>query len=325
MRAALSRTFAIVFTLVLVAAGAPALAVPQEKYPNKPIRVVVPSSAGGAVDILARMIAPKLSHAWNQPVIVDNRVSAGGTIGAAIVAKADPDGHTLLLTSSAFPIAAVLMPNLPYDTLKDFAGVADLGASTLVAVVAPSLGVRSMTELGAYAKTQPGKLLFGSAGAGSATHLHAELFMHAAGLKARHVGFKGQSEFVIEIAAGRIHFGVCALTVCLPFITQGRVLALATSEPSRLLSGVPEMAVVAPRWQRSGAIRLLAPAGTPRAVLSQLSKEVARILDLPDVRKRLDAVAFHIVPTTPADTDKGLRADIAIFTQIARITGLRAH
>jgi tripartite-type tricarboxylate transporter receptor subunit TctC len=268
------------------------------------------------------MMGPKMSERWGQPVVVDNRSGAGGTIGAAIVARATPDGHTLLLTSSAFPIAAALQRSLSYDTLKDFSGVANIGFSTLVLVVAPELGVKSVNEFIALARAKPRVLLFGSAGAGSATHIHAERFLRAAGVKARHVGFKGQSEFLIEIAAGRVHFGVSALTVCLPFVADGRLLALATTERSYLLPGVSEMAEVAPGWERSGAIRLVAPTGTPRAVLNQVSGEVARVLDLPEIRNRLDAVAFHVLPSTPEETDRSLRADIETFSKVARQTGL---
>ena len=315
----------VVTTIVAAGVGATVLSAPAQadrKFPAKPVRLVVPFSAGGSTDILARMMGPKMSESWAQPVVVDNRPGAGATLGAGIVAKAAPDGHTLLLTGSALPIAAALQRPLSYDTLKDFSGVADIGSSTLVLVVTPGLGVKSANEFVALARAKPRVFLFGSGGAGSPMHIHAERFLHAADVKARHVGFKGQPQFLIEIAAGRVQFGVATLTVCLPLVADGRLLALAATERTRLLPGVPEIAEVAPGWERRGGIRLVAPAGTPRAVLNQVSQEVARILDLPEIRKRLDAVAFHVQPSTPEEADRSLRADIETFSRVVRQVGL---
>jgi tripartite-type tricarboxylate transporter receptor subunit TctC len=271
------------------------------------------------------MIGPKMSESWAQPVVVENRVGAGGTLGAALVAKATPDGHTLLLTSPALAVSAAVKPDLPYDTVKDFAGVSNIGFSTQVLVVAPALGVKSVKELIALARAQPGKILFGSAGAGSTTHMSGERFRFVAGIKATHVGFKGQPEFLIEIMAGRIHYGVGGLTVMLSLITDGRLLALAVAQRTPLLPEVPAYAEVLPGWGRDGSQMLLAPAGTPRPVLEKISREVARILDLPEVRVRLQAVSFHIAPSKPGETDKMLRADIATFSKVARQAGLIAR
>lgn len=318
-------TLASVISIAIAGLGPANAAQTQQQFPRKPIRLVVPFSAGGTPDILARMMAPKMRESWGQTVVVENRTGAGGMIGAAIVAKAAPDGHTLLLTSSAFAIGAALQPNLPYDALKDFAGVANMGFSTMVLVVAPALGVKSVKELIALARTQPGNLLFGSAGSGSATHMSAERFRLAAGIKAEHVAFKGQPEFLIEIVTGRIHYGVSALTVSLPFIQDGRLVALAAAQRLPVLPEVPAMAEVVPGWGRDGLVSLRAPAGTPRPIVKQISKEVARILELPDVTERLQAVGFQIAYSTPEESDRSLRADIEVFSKIARDAGLRTQ
>lgn len=296
------------------------------KYPSKPVRLVVAFTAGGTPDTLARLIGPRLAESLGQPVIIENRPGAGGALAANIVAKAAPDGYTLLATSPGFSVVAALQPNLPYDPLKDFSGIANIGFSTNALVVAPSLGVKSAKELIALGHAQPGKVFFGSAGAGSATHINAERFRLAAGIKAVHVGFKGQPEFLIEIVAGRVHFGMAGLGPAIGLIRDGRLSLLAVV-PSRtpLFPDVPALSEILPSAGRDGYQAWLAPAGTPRAILQQVSKEVARILALPDVRERLQSVAFHIAYGTPEDTDRSLRADIAAFNRLVREAGLRTQ
>ncbi len=296
----------------------------QQKYPTKPIRLVVAFTAGGTPDTLARLIGPRMSETFGQPVVIENRPGAGGTIAANIVAKAAPDGYTLLGTSNAFAITAALQPNLPYDPLKDFSGVASIGFSTTALIVAPSLGIKSAKELIALSHAQPGKILFGSAGAGSGTHINAERFRFAAGMKAVHVAFKGQPEFIIEIVAGRVHFGMAGLGPAMPLIKDGRLLPLVMV-PNRtpLFPDVPAITEVLPGAGRDGSQMWLAPAGAPRAVLQQISREIARILALPEVKERLQNIAFHIAPATPEETDRMLRSDIAAFNKVVQDAGLR--
>jgi tripartite-type tricarboxylate transporter receptor subunit TctC len=312
--------------VVMLAAMSPNPAHAQQKYPSKPIRLVVAFTAGGTPDTLARLIGPRLAESLGQPVIIENRPGAGGALAANIVAKAAPDGYTLLATSPGFSVVAALQPNLPYDPLKDFAGVANIGFSTNALVVAPSLGIKTAKELIALGHAQPGKVFFGSAGAGSATHINAERFRLAAGIKAVHVGFKGQPEFLIEIVAGRVQFGMAGLGPAIGLIKDGRLLLLAVV-PSRtpLFPEVPALAEILPGAGRDGYQAWLAPAGTPRVILQQISKEVSRILALPDVRERLQSVAFHIAYGTPEETDKSLRVDIAAFNKLVRDAGLRAR
>ena len=295
------------------------------QFPSKPVRLVVGFSPGSQSDILARILGPKLSETWRQPVIIENRPGATGQIGASIVAKASPDGHTLLFTSASFVINAALQSSLPYDPLKDFAGVTQLGFTTGVLVVSPALGARSVRDLVALAQQRPGKLIFGSTGVGSNTHLSGETFRMAAGVQVTHVGFKGQPEFLIEIMAGRIHFAVPGLASALPLIKDGRLLPLAVGTPQRspVLPGVPTIAEVLPKYEKDGSYALLAPARTPRPVLQGISKDVARALADREVLEKLNAIGFIPAPTTPEEHDQILRAQINTFSGVVRLIGLR--
>ena len=306
---------AVTVAAVVLAAISPMVTHAQQKYPAKPIRLVVAFTAGGTPDTLARLLGPRLGETFGQPVIIENRPGAGGALAANIVAKASP----------GFAVVAALQPNLPYDPIRDFAGVANIGFSTNALVVAPSLGMKSVKDLIALGHAQPGKIFFGSAGAGSATHINAERFRLAAGIKAVHVGIKGQPEFLIEVVAGRVQFGMAGLGPAIGLIKDGRLQLLAVV-PNRtpLFPEVPALSEILPGTGRDGYQAWLAPAGTPLAVRHQLSKEIARILALPEVRERLQSVAFHIAYGTPEETDKALRVDIASFNKLVRDAGLRA-
>lgn len=323
---ALQRITVAIGIAATLAAATPGIAQTQQKFPVRPIRFVVPFSPGGGTDTMARLIAQKMSDHWGQPVVIENRTGAGGTIGTGLVAKATPDGHTILVISSAFAINQALNPNnLPYDTYKDFTGVTRLGFSTSALVVTPGLGAKTLKEFIELGRARPGKIFFSSGGAGSATHLNGERFRFAAGIKAVHVGFKGSSDALLEVVAGRVHYLTTGLLTCLPFIRDGRVLALAVITPTRspLLPDVPAVAEVIPGYRRDGAHMMFAPTATPRPVVNQLSNEVRRIFDLPDVKERLRNFDYLLAPTTPEETDKVLRADIETFTEVVALAGLR--
>ena len=326
MRAMQSATFAALIAMGIAVTATQGVAQAQQKYPTRPVRIVVGFSAGSATDITARMLAPRLGEKWGQPVIVENRPGAGGTLAAAMVAKATPDGHTLLLISAAFAIGAVLHANLPYDPLKDFVGVAQIGASTGALTVAPSLGVKSVKELIALAQERPGKIFYGSAGAGSGIHMTAERFKMVAGIKTVHVGFKGQPEMLIEIMSGRIHYGFPGLGPALGMIRDGRlvVLAVVTQKRSPLLPDVPTLVEVLPGFERDATHGLLAPAGTPRRILNQISKDVAGVLDLPDVKQQMLAISFEPAPSTPEEFNQIIRSMIGTFAKVVVAAGLRA-
>lgn len=318
----------ITIAILLAAAsvtGAMHTAHAQQKFPTKPIRLVVAFTPGGTTDILARVVGPGMSETFGQPLVIENRPGAGGVLAATIAAKAPADGYTVLATSAALIINAAMSANANYHPLKDFSGIAELGYSTTVLVVTPSLGVKSVKELVELANTKPAKLLFGSVGAGSSTHLSGERFRIAAGFKAQHVGFKGQSEFLIEIIAGRIHFGSSGLIVSLPFIKEGKLVALAVATPKRspVLPDVPAAPEVVPGWGRDGSQAWLAPAGTPRAVRQQISRELGRILVLPEVKARLENMGFNVAPTMPEEHEKNLRADMEVFTKLVSEVGLK--
>jgi tripartite-type tricarboxylate transporter receptor subunit TctC len=297
----------------------------QVTYPSRPVRIVVPFSPGGSTDSLARAIAQKMSESWGQPVVIENRTGASGMIGTALVAKASPDGHTLLASSSAFAINAALHPSLPYDPLKDFAGVTRIGFSKSVVVVPASLGVKSLQEFIDYGRARPGKILFASAGAGSSTHLNAEKFRLALGIRTVHVAFKGSADAVLEAVAGRVHYVVSGLLTTLPHIKDGRLVALAVVIPTRssLLPDVPTVAETIPGYKRDGSHVMLAPAGTPRPILEKISAEVRRIFELPEVQERMARFDYLLAPTTPKEMDAVLRSDIETFAEVIRLAGLR--
>ncbi|MES2564826.1 MAG: tripartite tricarboxylate transporter substrate binding protein [Pseudomonadota bacterium] len=304
----------------------PAMAHAQQKFPTKPIRFIVPFSPGGGTDSMARIIAQKMSEAWGQPVVIENRTGAGGAIGTAIVAKATPDGHTILISSPGYAINAALSQKLPYDPLKDFVGVTQIGYSTSTLVVPPALGVKSLQEFIQYAQARPGKIFFSSGGAGSSTHLNGEKFRLAAGIKAVHVGFKGSSDAMLEVAAGRVHYVITGLLTTMSYIQDGRLIPLGVATPTRspLLPDVPTISEVLPGYKRDGSHVMLAPAGTPRYILHQISKEVRRIFELPDVKERLKNFDYLLSPSTPEELDKILRSDIETFSDVITRAGLRA-
>jgi tripartite-type tricarboxylate transporter receptor subunit TctC len=312
---------------VISSGTAPALAQTQPKFPTKPVRIVVGFSPGSATDITARTIGPKLAEIWGQPVVIENRSGAGSTLASAMVAQATPDGHTLLMVSTSFAITAVLQnKNLPYDALRDFRGVTQIGSTTGALTVAPSLGLKSAKEFIAFARERPGKVLFGSAGAGSGLHMSTERFNMVAGIKAVHVGFKGQPEMIIEIVTGRVHYGFPGLGSAMPFIKDGRLLALAVNTPRRspVLPDVPALAEILPGFERDAAHALMAPARTPPAIVHQISRDVARVLAMPDVKERMQAISFDLAPTTPEEYDRIVRNQLEIFTKVAKAAGLIA-
>jgi tripartite-type tricarboxylate transporter receptor subunit TctC len=303
----------------------PGLAQTQQNFPTKPIHLIVPTSAGSQTDALTRMIGAKMGERWGQAVVVVNQPGAGGMLAASTVAKAAPDGHTLLL-SNGFALTAALQPTLPYDPFKDFARVAQMGYGSAVLVVAPALGVKSVKALIALAKAQPGKIILGSSGVGTQPQLSGAKFNRAAGIKVITVAFKGVSEATIEVLAGRAHYSIVPLLTALPFIKEGKLLALAVTRHSPVLPDVPVLAETLPEFKgNDNSYGLLAPAGTPPPILNQLSKEAARILAIPDIKERLQAVGFVPAPSTPEEYDKILREQIETLSKLVWDTGLRAR
>ena len=326
MRTSQRLMFATVIMAGVAITVTPGFAQPQQKFPTKPIRLVTGLAPGGTTDTLARITGQKMTENWGQPVVVENRPGGSTVISGSLVAKAAPDGYTLLVILGSFPAAAATMSKLPYDPLKDFAGVTQFGYGTGVLVVAPALGVKTMKELIALAQDKPGQVLAATIGAGSSNHLGMERIRLAAGIKLGFVAFKSGPDAVIQVVGGHVHFTLQSLISTAPFIKDGKVRPLAVSLPQRApqLPDVPTLAETLPDFERNdSSFGLLAPAGTPRPILNQISKEVARILDLPDVRERLQALGFYIEPTTPEEYDRILRRQIEAMSKVARDVGLR--
>ena len=315
----------------IAAASLAALATPPtsaQDYPVKPIRVVIGFSAGSGVDVSARIIAQKLNERWGQPVIADNRPGAGGTIAAGIVANANPDGYTLISISASHVIAPTLYSKLPYDTLKDFAGITTTVSLPNVLVVGPSLGVKSVKDLVALAKAKPGQLLFSSGGVGSGTHFAAELFKSLAAIDVGHVPFKGIPEALTEAMTGRVQFTMSPVSNVLPQAKAGKLIALAVAPASRVavLPDVPTLAeagVAGYRWDTW--FGLLAPAKTPRAIVKKLNQEVARMLVQPDVKQRWNAMGAEPIPIAPDAFDRYISEQIALIARLAKASNIKAE
>jgi tripartite-type tricarboxylate transporter receptor subunit TctC len=305
-----------------LAAGA-ALAQP---YPTKPIRVVVTFTPGSASDILARLIGPKLHESWGQQVVVDNRPSAGGLVAGSIVATSTPDGHTLMLVSSGFAGSAALYDKLPYDTVRDFAGVTQVASTPLLLVVSPALALKSAKDLIALAREKPGQVNFGSSGIGSGTHYAGELFKLTAGINVVHVPYKGTPEALTDTIAGRIQYFLSPVLAATPLVRNGRLQALAVTTRDRMAS-LPDVPTIAesalPGFEYDGWYGLVAPARTPRPVVNALSKEVGRILGLPDVKDKISAQGATAKPTTPDQFDKLVREEIKTRSKVFKAAGTK--
>lgn len=307
--------------------GATMAADPAASYPTKPIRIVIGYSAGSTVDLSARIVGQKLGEAWKQQVIADNRPSAGGIIAAQTVANANPDGYTLLSVSASHAVAPAMYSKLPYDTVKDFAGITTTVSVPAVLVVSPSLGIKTAKELIAMARAKPGQLTFSSGGIGSATHFSAELFQSLAGVNVVHVPYKGIPEMITEAMVGRVQFTLAPASNAVPFIREGKLVALAVSPAKRIavLPDVPTLAeagVTGYNWQTW--FGLLAPAKTPRPIVQKLNQEVSRVLNLADSKERWNAIGAEPVPITPEAFDRYIGEQITLFTKLAKAANIKA-
>jgi tripartite-type tricarboxylate transporter receptor subunit TctC len=314
--------FTILFAALVTAHAAAA------DYPSRPIRMIVPFTPGSASDLLARMIGPKLQESWGQQVVVDNRPSAGGIVAGSIVAGAAPDGHTLMLTSSAFAGSAALYDKLPYDSIKDFRGITLITQTALALVVAPNLGAKSVKELIGLARQKPGQLNFGSSGIGSGTHYGGELFNLAAGIKATHVPYKGTPEVITDTISGRLHYAMSPLLAAVPHVRGGRLIAVGVTSPQRLPM-IPDVPTIAeggvPGFEYQGWFGILAPARVPRPLIVKLSAEIGRIVALPDIQERIARDGSAAKSSTPEELDKLIRDEIATRTKVFKAAGAKAN
>ena len=297
----------------------------QQSYPAKPVRMIVPFAPGGGTDTLGRLVALKLGEIWNTSVVVENRPGAGSTVGTDLAARAAPDGYTLGITSMSHAINATLYRKLPYDTIKDFEFIVLTVRVPNVLVVHPSVPAKSVKELVALAKARPGDLSFSSSGVGGVSHLSAEVFAATAGIRMLHVPYKGAGPAMIALVSGESQVMMATVPVLLPQMKAQRVRALAISslERSPLLPDLPTIAESGyPGFETDSWYGILAPKGTPRAIVERLNMEAMRILKLPDVQQRLRSEAFE----TPSDTPDGMaaviRAELAKWASVVKEAGI---
>jgi len=303
-----------------------AAATASAQYPVKPIRLVVPFSPGAGTDTVARYMAQKLSDRLGQQVVVDNRTGAGGAIGAAEVAKSEPDGYTLLFVASPFTTVAASARNPGYDPVAQFAPVAPIASGPLAFVVAPSVPASTMREFIDLARREPGRLNYGSAGSGSVNHLALELFMARTGTTLVHVPYRGIADATKDLLGGTLQAMTASIPAALPLAADKRVRVLAVTGPKR----IPQMPDV-PSWQEQGVVNaevinywgIVAPAGTPREPIARLAAEVKHVLAQPDVRERLEREGAELIPGEPADLGALIARDLASWKKLiteARLT-----
>jgi len=293
----------------------------SQEFPIKPIRIVVPFSAGGGTDALARMVAQRLNEAWGQPVIVENRLGSAGNIAARLVAKSPPDGYTLLMaTTSTHGIGPHLYRDLPYDPVKDFTAVSLVVWAPNVLVVHPSLPVRSVNEFIQLAKARPGLLLFSSSGSGSSIHLAGELFKSLAQIDMVHVPYKGASPALVDLVGGQTHLMFATVATVLPFFPQRRLIPLGvtTSKRTSVLPEVPTIASSLPGYEMSGWIGLLAPAQTPRDVVTKINNEVASLLGTVEAKQRIRTLGWDPVGSSADTLTQVIVRELPIYGKIVR-------
>ena len=312
---ALLATFAVTFMMVFNTA--------QAAWPDKPVRLIVPLAPGGSVDTVARLVAAQLSEKFGQQFVVDNRSGAGATVGIAIVARANPDGYTLLMMSSSF-VASPALYKLPYDPVRDIAPIALMAAGPMFLAVHPGVKAGNLKEFIALARARPGSLNYGSAGTGSSTHLATELFRQMANINVVHVPYKGIGPAIIDLLGGQIQFYIAPGAGLLPYTSTGklRLLAATGEQRSRDLPEVPAVNEVVPGYSAEFWYALGAPAGTPRAIIATLNQEVARVLKQPELQKRLRTFDLEATHSTPEEFARRITREIGMWSQVARNAGI---
>jgi len=317
------KAFRLLGLALAIAAPDAALA---QVWPTRTIRAIIPLAPGNAQDVVGRIVFDQLSRQLGQPVVVENRAGAGGTTGAAVVAKAAADGYTILVHSSSFSASHSLYKSLPYDTFKDFTAVVPLGIQPLVLVVAPSKGWRTLGELVAAAKANPGKLNYASAGIGAASHLGAERFRLTAGFTAQHIPFRGPIEAMTEVMTGRIDFYVLPIVAALPHINGGKVIALAVSTAQRMAI-LPEVPTTAEAGLKDASYAfwnaIFVPAKTPRTIVAKLHQETQKALAVPSVRERLAKAGQEPLSMTTEQLEKYFRDDVRNTAMLMKQTGVQ--
>jgi tripartite-type tricarboxylate transporter receptor subunit TctC len=310
--------------LACLGAAGPALA--QDDYPNRPVRIVVPFSPGGAADIMSRVLAEKLGARLGQPVIVENKPGGGTMIASDYVARAAPDGYTLLMAASSLGIAPSIYAKVNYDPIKDFTPVTQVASVVHVLEVHPSVPAKNVGELIAYLKANPGKVSYGSVGTGSSTHLEAELFNSMAGVQMTHIPYKGSSPALNDLVAGRLQVMFDAWASSGPFVKDGklRALAVTTTKPSASVPDLPTVAASGlPGYSAMPWLGLVAPAGTPQPVVDKLYQNLAQILQQPEVKTQFVGLGLDIIGSDPKTFAAFIRQDVTTWAKVARDSNIR--
>jgi tripartite-type tricarboxylate transporter receptor subunit TctC len=315
--------------LMVLAAGvvcAPIGQAQAQSWPTKPLRAFIPFAAGSATDLVPRAVFEPLAVELGQPIVVENRGGAGGTIAGNAVVRAEPDGYTILATGSNLTIAPWIVPNVPYDTVKDLASALMIGQNANVLIVPPSRGWKTARDLVAAAKAKPGSINYSSAGVGTATHLTAEKFRLSAGFEAVHIPYKGGAEALADVLGGRVDFYFCPISTALPFIMDGRVVALAVSTPTRA-SALPNMQTTLEAGYANSDLAIwygvLMPAKTPRAIIDKFHAAGTKVLATPAMREKLKQLAVDPMPLAPAEMDKFVADEIAANGKLIKAAGIQ--
>ena len=315
----------LVSLVVLFTAGTAFAQTTAADYPNRPVKIIVPFAPAGPTDVVARIIAQKLTDAWRQQVIVDNRPGAGGNIGAELVAKAPPDGYTLLLAYHQHTINAALNPNLPYHPVNDFTPITQLTRAGLLLVVNPSSPPRTLQEFVDWTRKRSGELNYGSAGLGSGGHLAGELYKQMAGIKAEHIPYKGSGPALMDLIGGRYDYNFAGLQAAQTQVRSGKLRALAVTTPQRIpvLPDLPAMAEALPGYEVVGWYGVIGPAGMPAPLVARLHDELVRVLAQPDVRERILHDGSEPVGTTPREFGEFMAADLAKWAKVVKQSGAK--
>lgn len=312
--------------LVLGAAlGSPTVA---QTFPNHPIQVVVPVAAGGGTDVMARILGQKVGEQLGQPMVIENKLGAGGNIGVELVARAKPDGYTLLISPSTIATNVAVYRKLPYDLLQDFQTVALVAQTDVVLVVHPSVKAANVREFVDLARSKPGQLNFGSAGTGSSQHLTAEYFNQLAATSSNHIPYKGQSQAMNDLVGGQLDYMFSPLQNALPFIKQGRVraLALAAKQRHRDLPQVPTLGESGyPGAEVANWFAVYAPAATPPAVVKKLHAAYNKVLSQPETKAKLEGMGFDVLLTTPDQATDFMRSELVRWSRVAAHAGIKAE
>ncbi len=314
------------YTAFALLASAAVPCAQAQTYPTRPIRLVVSFAAGGGVDLVARLIGQKLSEAWSQQVVIDNRPGAGGNVSAEMVAKSPPDGYTIYMSSASVVVNASLYKSLPYDPLKDFAPVTLLVNAHNVLVAHPSLPAKNIRELIALAKKAPGQINYASTGSGSSGHLAMELFRSMAGIELTHVPYKVIGQTTADLLSGQVSLWFPTMPGVLQHIKGGRMMALGVSGSRRapVLPNVPTIAEAGvPGYDASTWYPLLAPAGTPAAIIEKMNAQLVTILATGDVREKLQAQGIEPVGSSPAQLGAHLKSEMVKWEKVVRLSGAK--